>query len=132
MTVHQFGMNLTTPEIVLLGGAGCLICSAFALGFDGGYRRGAVVTAVVCVLIGALTPFTAFLAGERPSLFWLIPLIFGSMALATVFLVPILMIAGLCEGSYLWKTKLWHASFVGAAWILGIGMVAYPLLDGFH
>ncbi len=123
---------LTEVEMILLGGLGCVICGVAALVFQRGYRRGPVGISVMLLLI----PYGFFGVG------WVVPnlnplviflnLIGACLAGATVFLIPLLTIAGLCDPTVSVSNRLWHAAFVTAAWVFGFWLVLYVLLDGWH
>ena len=123
---------LLQPQVIVLAGLGSLACGMAALVFEGGYRRGPVGIAVLCILVSAILPLLIYW-GPRDNIFiLLISLISGCMALASLFLVPVLAVAGLFDRSCPLKTRLRHAAFVVSAWILGCGATFLGFGFGLH
>ena len=118
-------------QVTALAALGSLACGMAALVFEGGYRRGPVGIAVLCIFVSAILPLLVFLRPGDTPIILLISLISGCMALATVFLVPLLTIAGLSDRSCPLKTRLRQAAFVISAWVLGCGWIFLGLL-GLH
>jgi xanthine/uracil permease len=118
-------------QVIVLAALGSLACGMAALVYEGGYRRGPVGLAVACIFVSTLLPLLPYWGSADSAVILLISLISGCMALATVFLVPLLTIAGLSDRSCPLKTRLRQAVFVISAWILGCGWIFSGLL-GFH
>ncbi len=114
---------LAQPQAIVLAGLGSLACGMAALVCEGGYRRAPVGLAVLCIFVIAGLPAMICLGSTDSAVIWLISLISGCMALASLLLVPALAVAGLFDRSCPLKTRLRHAAFVVSAWILGIGWV---------
>ena len=114
-----------------MAGLGSLACGMAALVYEGGYRRGPVGLAVLCIFVSAILPLLPDWGSADSAVILLISLISGCMALATVFLVPLLTIAGLSDRSCPLKTRLRQAAFVISAWIFGCGWIFSGLL-GLH
>ncbi len=123
---------IAQPQVIVLAGLGSIACCMAALVFKEGYRRGPIGIAVLCIFVSAILPLLVFLRPGDTPIIWLLSLISGCMALATMFLVPLLTIAGLSDGSCFWKIRLWHAAFVVSAWILGCGSTFLGFGFGLH
>ena len=119
------------PQVVVLAALGSLACGMAALIYEGGYRRGPVGLAVPCIFVSAILPLLIHWGSAESAVILLISLISGCMALATVFLVPLLTIAGLSDRSCPLKTRLRQAAFVISAWVLGCGWIFLGVL-GLH
>ena len=103
-----------------------------ALVFEGGYRRGPVGIAVLCIFVSATLPLVIYWGPQDNIFILLISLISGCMALASVLLVPALVVAGLFDRSCPLKTRVRHAAFVVLAWILGCGATFLGFGFGLH
>ncbi len=114
---------LAQSQVIFMAGLGSLACGMAALVYEGGYRRAPVGLAVLCIFVIAGLPLMICLEPTDSAVIWLISLISGCMALASLLLVPALAVAGLFDRSCPLKTRLRHAAFVVSAWILGIGWV---------
>jgi len=110
---------IAQPQVIVLAGLGSIACCMAALVFEGGYRRGPVGIAVLCIFGSAILPLLIYWGPRDNSFILLISLISGCMALASLFLVPALVVAGFFDRSCPLKTRLRHAAFVVSAWILG-------------
>lgn len=123
---------LAQPQAIVLAGLGSLACGMAALVYEGGYRRGPVGLAVLCIFVIAGLPAMICLGSTDSAVIWLISLISGCMALASLLLVPALAVAGLFDRSCPLKTRLRHAAFVVSAWILGCGATFLGFGFGLH
>ena len=103
-----------------------------ALVFEGGYRRGPVGIAVLCIFVSATLPLVIYWGPQDNIFILLISLISGCMALASVLLVPALVVAGLFDRSCPLKARVRHAAFVVLAWILGCGATFLGFGFGLH
>ena len=123
---------LAQPQAIVLAGLGSLACGMAALVYEGGYRRAPVGLAVLCIFVIAGLPAMICLGSTDSAVIWLISLISGCMALASLLLVPALAVAGLFDRSCPLKTRLRHAAFVVSAWILGCGATFLGFGFGLH
>ena len=123
---------LAQPRAIVLAGLGSLACGMAALVYEGGYRRAPVGLAVLCIFVIAGLPAMICLGSTDSAVIWLISLISGCMALASLLLVPALAVAGLFDRSCPLKTRLRHAAFVVSAWILGCGATFLGFGFGLH
>ena len=123
---------LAQPQAIVLAGLGSLACGMAALVYEGGYRRAPVGLAVLCIFVIAGLPLLICLEPTDSAVIWLISLISGCMALASLLLVPALAVAGLFDRSCPLKTRLRHAAFVVSAWILGCGATFLGFGFGLH
>lgn len=123
---------LAQPQAIVLAGLGSLACGMAALVYEGGNRRAPVGLAVLCIFVIAGLPLMIWLEPTDSAVIWLISLISGCMALASLLLVPALAVAGLFDRSCPLKTRLRHAAFVVSAWILGCGATFLGFGFGLH
>jgi hypothetical protein len=123
---------LAQSQVIFMAGLGSLACGMAALVCEGGYRMAPVGLAVLCIFVIAGLPAMICLGSTDSAVIWLISLISGCMALASLFLVPALAVAGLFDRSCPLKTRLRHAAFVVSAWILGCGATFLAFGFGLH
>lgn len=123
---------LAQPQAIVLAGLGSLACGMAALVYEGGYRRGPVGLAVLCIFVSAILPLLIYWGPRDNTFILLVSLISGCMALASLILVPALAVAGLFDRSCPLKTRLRHAGFVVSGWILGCGTAFLGFGFGLH
>ncbi len=123
---------LAQSQVIVMAGLGSLACGMAALVYEGGYRRGPVGLAVLCIFVSAILPLLPDWGSADSAVILLISLISGCMALASLILVPALAVAGLFDRSCPLTTRLRHAAFVVSAWILGCGAAFLGFGYGLH
>ena len=123
---------LAQSQVIVLTGLGSIAFGMLALVYEGGYRRGPVGIAVLCIFVSAILPLLIYWGPRDNTFILLVSLISGCMALASLILVPALAVAGLFDRSCPLKTRLRHAGFVVSAWILGCGAAFLGFGFGLH